>query len=101
MFWCSQSCNGCCVLGSTPGSAAAKGGLRCPRLVPLRASALYYYRAAPKRGFLPVEATEAFHAETWREFIAPGQLPELGERPVTPGTASLTANEMLLDGVLS
>lgn len=36
-------------------------------------------------------ATGAVHAETWQQFIAAGQLPELGEWPVTPGTATLTA----------
>lgn len=84
MFRRSQSCNGCRVLG-TP-SGCQRGG---PGLVLLRASALCYYRAAPERGFLPVEATEAFQADIWPQFIAPGQ------RPVTPGM------EMLLAGVLS
>lgn len=42
-----------------------------------------------------MEATEAFQADTWPQFIAPGQ------RPVTPGTATSTGKEPLLAGVLS
>lgn len=95
MSWCSRGCGGCRVLGTTPGPAGARGGSRA------RTAESFSFVLSPGRGFPRAEATEAFHAETWQQFMGPGQPPELGEQPVAPGTARLTANEMLLDGVFS
>lgn len=83
------------MLGTTPGPAAARGGSRA------RTAESFSFALSPGRGFPRAEATEASHTETWRQFTGPGQPPELGERPVAPGTARLTPNEMLLDGVFS